>query len=72
MKERRTESVGIDFTTKVVVTGVAVRRLHLPCQKGGGAAKAGGGAQAGCSWLGLSHANNATSNKLSVLTLIHM
>lgn len=48
---------------------VGVRQLHLPRQKGGGGAKAGGGAQAaaGCSTLDRSHANNATSNRLSHL-----
>lgn len=52
----------------MVVAGVGVRQLHLPRQKGGGGAKAGGGAQAaGCSRLDRSHANNATSNRLSHL-----
>lgn len=53
----------------MVVAGVGVRQLHLdlPRQKCGGGAKAGGGAQAaaGCSTLDRSHANNATSNRLS-------
>lgn len=53
----------------VAGVGVDVRQLHLPRQKGGGGAKAGGGAQAaaGCSRLDRSHANNATSNRLSHL-----
>lgn len=52
----------------VAGVGVGVRQLHLPRQKGGGGAKAGGGAQAaGCSRLDRSHANSATSNRLSHL-----